>query len=503
MKWFDLKSVGGRLDRLEEAQGHFLLALSIDADRLERTDPETVERLGWIGRGREGEKMLFHNLRPVHRATDVAQALAAFYPEDTIRDVYTESSNLTQGEQVQGLRTRAGAKLSDFEQEMQGVASEDLQRIRATILRAQAAVQEKEAQGNKQPLGGRGFEFVSKMNDAGEAELGIAAVLMAGRGHVNPSMERLIEEIADEDAKDISKIERLRDLIPAHYVSAISAHCDRREKDMASISTAPVSRFQSLLRPLRDAVPIRMLEPLLEPKEKTEQIERKLGLQVRRDKSLPTAQYTHTIAAVHRAMSAISEALNRDMAHIVPAQQDVVLRISRKSVSSNASVAGAAMSLGSEEDEGGKVLALSISANSGSAFVHEFGHLIDNAYGVTPEERRELLESTGVRGRIVRAIDRRVDEGLMEPDFAEYAASDVEIWARTFEAAMVNRATRNGDLALEKLGGFVTAFPADDYAPVGDHDVTEKFLRLMNDLIEAKLQARFEKRAEPASTLEP
>jgi hypothetical protein len=494
MKWFDLKSVGGRLDRVEETQGHFILALSIDAERLERSDPETVERLGWISRGRDNDRMTFHNLRPVHRATDVAQALQAFYPEETIRDVYTDKENLTQGEKIEGLRTRASAKISDFEQEMQGVDPEDLQRIRGSILRAQEAVQKMSAESGKQPLDGRGFEFVSKMNEVGEAELGVAAVLTVGRGHVNPAIERLIVELADNDAKDASKIERLRDLIPSNVVRKVGIACDIREQKMKETSTEPVPRFRAMIDPLRSEVSVSVLEPFRRPKENATHLEGRLGMKVRRDKSLSTAQYIHTIAAVSKAMGAISEALNRDTQSVVPNQKDVVLRISRKSVSTNAGVMGSQVSLGNDEDEGGKALAIRISANSGSAFVHEFGHLIDQAYGVSPEERRDLLEKTGVRGRIVRQVTHDVEEGVIEPEYAEYLSSDAEIWARTFEAAIANRSVQDGDLTLDRIGGFVAAFPSDHYAPIGDNQVTEKFLRSLNELIEEKLTASFEKR---------
>lgn len=497
MRWFDLSPVGGKLERVMVEPGHHVLRLYLASSVAEETNPETVEMYGWLGKGVSDDgRIQFENHRSILRATDVAQCLQAFYSEDVIRDAYTPAEKLGQGERIDGLKTRSEAKLSDFEQEMLGVDPSDLDRIRRSILAAQHTTSELLNANGRQPLGGRGYDFIRKMEAAGHGELGAAAVWVATAGRTYVQLEQMIDRVAASESVDLGDVDLLSGMVPDAAITSVDDHvtAERRFDEVMSNGQAP--SLSHILGFLRAQVPVRAMESGFESGAVVKDLETRLGMNVRRDNSLPTRQYEHALVAISRGMEAIAEGLNKEIEAIVPNQQDVVLRISRgkpaadeKTLARQTSVAG-----GPDEEDLGRISAISVSGIYGGAFIHEFGHLVDENHGLSKEERRDLLEQSGVRGRVLRSVRLAIEDGKIDEKTGDYYRDDAEIFARTFEAAFVNRALKNGDTSLSSIGGFSAAFPGDSHAPVGDHQLTEQFLSSLNELLDRKQTLKHERK---------
>lgn len=508
MKWFDLADNAAKLERLRTAPGHHVLRLEMSSESpvLEGTSPDELEMYGWITKDVEDGKISFENHRAILKAADVAQSLLAFWPEQIIRRSHTPIDQLVQGERVEGLKTRDMATMADFQQDMLGVEPDDLARITASILRAQSKVQEIEKRGVSQPLDGRGLEIATKINDVAGPELAVAAVLEATRSHKTPALTEALLAVADAETDNLGQlVAKVEALVPDRVTEMVRSHVDRFMATDQIMTNGKGDRFNAALGMFRLKVPLAALEEIRNSPKSTQELEEDLGMTVRRDKSLPTAQYRHSLISMRASLEAMAEALNRDPKSLVPGQRGVVLRVSRKSPMADENKGGVAISIGGEDgdDDLGAVSAMGVSAVFGGTFVHETGHQVDRSFNLTVEERKDILEQSGVRGRVFRAVRDALDSEWIDEKGAAYLRSDEEIFARTFEAAIVNRALQNGDRALASIGGFSAGAPTDRHAPFGDYQLTEKFLTELNQVLDQKQALKHEKRRVATTVVEP
>lgn len=510
MKWFDFADSAAKLERVRTEPGHHVLLLEMNAENpiLEKTTPDELEMFGWITRDAVDGRISFENHRAILKAADVAQSLVAFWPEQVIREAHRPVNELIQGERVEGLKTRDMATMSDFEQDMAGVDAEDVVRIKASILRAQSKVREMEKQVVTQPLGGRGLEIADKVHSIAGPGLAVASVIEANRSHKTPALEKVMLEIVDADSDLLPDlVEKLGSHVSERIVDVVERTVDKYMTSDRIMTNGQGSRYEAALGLLRHNTPVLALEPLRTSPKQTAELEADLGMSLRRDKSLPTAQYRHSLISMRVSLEAMADALNRDPRSIVPGQEAVVLRVSRKSAMADERKLGMRAFVGvdtsSDDDDLGCVSAVAVSATYGGAFVHETGHLIESAYNITVEERKEILESSGVRGRVFRAVRDAQDKELIDDKEAEYLRSDTEIFARTFEASILNRSLQKDDRSLKNVGGFAAGFPGDHFSPVGDLELTEKFLTGLNELLDKKQALKHDKRQVVTTSIEP
>lgn len=512
MKWFDLKDSDAKLQRVRVSPGQHVLRLEMNADNpaLEDTTTDELEMFGWLAQSVEDGRIVFDNHRSVLKAADVAQSLHAFYPEHVIRAAYKPLDQMRQDELVEGLKTREMATMADFEEDMAGVDLGDMSRILASIKHAQAKVQATNDAVSSQPLEGRGSEIIAKLAEIETPEFAVAAILVATGKQSRPALDRALLEFLNSDASSdvTASLDVVRGFIPDHVHSTVRSHVERSSEIDRIMTEGKASRLHMAMDILRGGVPIRSLEAGLDAAGEVDDLEASIGMKVRRDKSLPTNQYRHTLVATRMSMLAIAEGLNKDASTIIPDQKSVLLRVSRQSSAAADNVVGRQTTVAVHdgidgEEEAGNATAISVSSTKGGSFVHEFGHLVAEANSITVEEMKDLLENSGVRGRVFRAVRMAVEKEWMSDEHAAYLRSDDEIFARTFEAAFVNRALSDGDHSLKSLGGFSAAYPGDQFSPFGDSQLTEKFLADLNALLENKQALSHGKRQVLASAVEP
>jgi hypothetical protein len=303
-------------------------------------------------------------------------------------------------------------------------------------------------------------------------------------------------------------VDTIQGYVSDRVIKNISDNIDNMVKIDAIMTEGKATRKQIAIDRLRGAIPVRAMEKGLDVSDTLADLEESIGMNVRRDKSLPTGQYRHTLISTRFSMLAISDALNKDIKSIVPKQSSVLLRVSRKSTSIRNDEQGRQTTVNidpsmSNDEDVGSATAIAISSTFGGAFIHEFGHLVAETNSFTAEETKNLLENSGVRGRVFRAVKAGIDLGLIDEKAATYLRSDEEIFARSFEAVFVNRAIDAGDFSLKTLGGFSAAYPGDPFSPFGDSQLTERFLTNLNTLLDTKQALSFEAKSVTNSTIEP
>lgn len=509
MRWFDFAESNAKLERVRKGPGHHALVLEVDTENpvLENLRPEDLETYGWIALDVSNGRMLFENHRSILRASDVAQSLMLFFSEEHIRDAHRPVDDLIQGERVEGLKTREMATLKDFENDMSGVDPANMSRIMASIQNAQTKVQEAQRKSAAQLLEGRGIHIAETLAPFVGPERAVAALIDVSRDHKNPGLEELLNDFADCGVDDRAGLaDNISSLVSQNSIGFVA----RRMADFNAIDKVMTngkgSPFDAALGAVRSVVPVLALEEMKHSELSTEELESKIGMSIRRDKSLPTAQYRHALLGMAECMEAIGDALNKEPAKIVPAQDGVVLRIARKSAMADERTLGVRVSVqvdADADDEVQSVSAITVSATYGGAFAHEMGHLIEQGYNITDDERREVLETSGVRGRVFRAVRAAADDDKLTPKLADYYRSDTEIWARTFEAAILNRSLLSGDYKLQGVGGYSAGVPGDDFSPIGDNELTEKFLSEVNILLDQKMNLQHQKRQAASASVEP
>lgn len=484
MKWFNFSSQGAKLERIEAGSGQYSLKLTLPAgvhSSVEATN-DLIERHGWVEHevSTPSETISYINHSLVHSARDVASTLRPFFSDHQIRSAFSDIDALAQGEEVLGLLDRANATVDDFENEMHDVSSENIARIRASILRSQTEVARLSAINSSQPMNGRGLEFVLRMGKLDSAELGVSAVLEAVRD-TQPALNELISNFDPSDTDLNTKVGALvhRDRVDAVYNYVIS-----RARQHEIITGFQPDRTFSALRYIRQRAPILSMEPL-NVGEIQESL-RTIGMTIRSDKSLSRNQYAHALESTRRAFMAVGRLLNSSPHDFLPNQTNVILRISRKSTTSDADVMGQHARIGDADGANGVVQNVAISAEQGGSIIHEIGHAIHDAYGITDDEIRQVISNSGVRERVVQAVQYDLQNGTLDPDDAEYYLLDKEIWARSFEATLVNRSVASGDIHLFSIGGLTAAHPSDIYSPTGNKVLTENFAHEISTLINQK-----------------
>jgi len=487
MKWFNFAGQGSKLERVESGAGHFALMLSISNSRFAslETDANEIERQGWLAveTPENSKDRMYLNHRLVHSARDVASSLRAFFSEKQIRQAFVDLDQLVQGEQVLGLRDRSTATPDDFLGEMQGVERNNLSRIRETIVRARAQVEKMNTQSQQQPLNGRGLAFVQFVGSLGEPELAAAAVFEAIRDF-NPALESVISNFEEHEADLPAKLQMM---VHDNRVDLVRQHVSERSRQTAIMTGKEESRTSAAIHFLRYKVPVLAMEPANDSPG-TDSLQT-INMQVRSDKSLSRIQYMHALDATRKAVIAIGQLLNRSPDELFPNQKGTILRISRKAATSEEGVMGQASRMGDAEDDIGAIQSVAISAEFGGSVVHELGHVLHDAHGLSAAEMRQVIEESGVRGRVLKSVLADKELGLISDDMADYMMLDQEIWARSFEAALVNRAVAAGDTTLETIGGLTAAHLADEYSPTGDHGLSEKFAAKMTEMLDQKRSA--------------
>ena len=409
---------------------------------------------------------------------------------------------------------------AELSKDISGVEPEDFDRIAASVRKAQELVGQRQLKQTSVVFDGEGRTLFDAMTDAvmsekgwGEAEAAfvvrqqmVEAIEQPNSVHGVKLTDYARALVTDDSAREV---EHGRDYALGRIASSQDDWDDLREAvisnpELQAMASSIDSEVHGDLISVRDV--IRNVEGHFTPdvmdrvdvegsgEEAFARLKEKLPFLVIRDSSVPTRMLVQNMAAVDKAMDAISAELELPRNSIIPKQDTVPVRFSYDAVSVADQALGYVQNGGSSEEiaadsEDRTALTMNLSVTKGRSFTHEFGHLVDLGNGLTEEERHAILSKSGVLVDAQSAVDRLYPEG---GPMAEYLLDEREIFARTFDAHIVNVAKDSGDVALSGVSGLHTTSGFDVAAPYGDLDKSSAFMGELKDTLAARREARHE-----------
>lgn len=101
LTWFDLKSLGAKLERPADEQGNFVMKLTFEKP----VEPKVIvdaAKSGWVADNGDMAGRAFSNYGAIGRVSEIVAMLSPFLPEDAVVATKTDSSRLRQNEIIKG-----------------------------------------------------------------------------------------------------------------------------------------------------------------------------------------------------------------------------------------------------------------------------------------------------------------------------------------------------------------------------------------------------------------
>lgn len=495
MRWFDLKDLGGKLERLRNGEGVFHLRLTLTEDAAANAEADDVlAAAGW----QVAEPNVFDNYRRLDKLSDILDAIRPFFSqaEDLVRFARPQKS-LQQGEQVQGFVSalvddadKIQPELSEVAANLQGMVSSKREAIVARVAAAQklAGI----AGPQSKLFNNDGFHLWEKL--AGhfgyrEATSAMIAVLHLGE-EKGELFEAAHEDLLDaaESGRALPKISSQSGLVPmmmirldnqANIVSQLKLRSERE-------AYLNFMRYLKAHYQTWDGARLSFQDRWEEPEA--------YGNRFLADPAMPQAWKTDT---QHRTSSLIEK-----VAAIMEMEPRLLFGGASRIFHLGRSVGREALGYRRNKDYkvAGEVLnvaAVKTSPYHSGVLLHELAHEIDlsNAHpdllGMSVKERsRILLEETGVRQQVAASVEM----AEMDESYKAYLLSDVEIIARTFEVAITDRLAEMGEKGTAAAGGVYAAHGGSYFAPAPEP--ARQFLAALTEIVHLAKDKRIERELE-------
>lgn len=497
MQWFDLKDLGGKLERSQEPEGAYFMRLSF-AEPCDARSIINSALEGWVAtEERPGTE--FRNYRDFTRTSAIVSALEPFFERDQIVLSKVDSAKLRQGEELRGYINPIGADLesglypskSEVAQNLARMLNEDVrQRILDRVLAAQEVMG---TAPNGVSFEGRAVEVwrslsanfgyhdatavmlatFGRAKSAGErfAELHDAALNAAATGKSLPKLDDGLR--ADSEALQIC--ERYRTYFQDYGDDALGWD---EEYVYRGFTRAVDANFA-----VWDNNAIGM--PIDDPDG--------FGARLAADPSMPVSWKSGMLFRASKAIEQSARMLATSPRELFAT--DTTFHLGKR--------VGYADALGYHREfrpivagEALNMRTIKFSPHRAGVMVHEMGHAIDLSHRQflkTEDADALLLDETGIREFVEDMVDARDD---LDEGYKRYLKSPKEIVARSFEAALADHQRGAGERDFAKAGGVVALNGGFDYAPPAE--LTQKFVHalqgVMNIVRSYKLDAEDEKR---------
>lgn len=474
-RWFDLKPLGGKAERIADANGVLHLALTLEnLDSVGREVLEAAVKKGWVPA--TDAPSTFRNYRRFTKMSEVADALSPFFGEDPVLSSVTARPNLSQGEVIEGLDRDDGppGMLGEIEKNLllmpEGKRSLILQRV--------AAVQK---------LAGVGAGVGSTVFGNDAIALWDALADRHGRHDATGAMIVGLQ-LASQRGEKFAEYEALLIAagsgapMPTLYRDAEAGSTPRRlaEAFIGAEWRAATARAQGAAGgrvPERDFYLDAMLytgalvaHPAFdgagldfgqagEPES--------FGHKFFAEPGIPRSLKADAYHRASRALAFVADQLDASPEHLF-GNATVIFHLSRRIATGTA---------GRYHSRSSDVGGVRFSPYAPAAFIHEVGHAVDYAFGRGPEKYEALLDETGV----TRYVKELVQAFAPPPAMSRYLLDPVEVFARSFSAAMVNTAVEAGDPAGRQFGGILMASAGFDFSPLREPGLSRRFLERLVD----------------------
>lgn len=523
-KWFDLSSLDAKVERVSLGRGVFNLRLEVTPDRLEgMTDADLLDA-GWVEEDYlpNGRRLLV-NHRTMTDTRSIAEALSQFFSRDEIVASRAPQDMMRQNERMDGLEERRIIEEVSLADQVTMVEPESRDRIMKAVMAA-AADQRKKLNSEKgNLLDGRGMEvFHALVDHAEKAVAGPSTDLVKGHAAMlggrfmqlyatkgvdhSGMMETALAQkyLAAKDANDVAgqseaiaalhdSVQSGRGLNSLSQINVILGEDFAKSEPRERVALAAI-RYNGV-----PIAPFGGQNVRLDERTTLESILRDLPFKTIRDNSMPTRELANYAKALSQATNYVAERLGLEPDALLPEQEKLPLRFNMGAVlyGGNASGvmrhmdrSGVAGTIGEDGQMRRGALTIAVSLKTPGSFVHELAHAIDFGNALSKQTREQILEQSGLLNRIQSEIGAQY---RADDEYGQYLRSPHEIFARVFEASMVNHALSKGDRELQGLGGQYAVKPTDHFAARGDFEATEEFLRLVTQELNARRSMAYEK----------
>jgi hypothetical protein len=529
-KWFDLSDHDCKLERRDtDGASHYKLMLEVPAARLEPLIPEDPRRsvsealldIGWHTEAVGADRYRLTNHAPMNRKSEIVAALRPFFSEQEIEGAHVSVHALRQGERVEGLQARRVITQAELEGDIEGVEVADFERIAASVRRAQALQADRERKQRQVLFDGKGRQLYGHLTDLiaskpgwGEAEAAFAAMEQMRQAAAAPRSVHAVrltdlakaldggtpEETASGESYVLGRIGDAGEVREnARFAAAMKGYAANRHGPLVSVRDALLDEGGALAPEAMDRVEVKVSD-----EEAFAYYRERLPFMVIRDTSVPTRVLAQNMAAVDATLDLVAEELELPRDALVPRQRTVPLRFSYDAISANEADVGELQRIESDEPQDGEddraALTMNISVMRGRSFTHELGHLVDRGNGLSDEERHGILSRSGVLVEARTAVNRAFPDGGA---YADYLLSEPEVFARAFDAHVVNVVRARGDDELRAVGGLQTTQGFHHAAPFGDLDRTNSFMAELKEVLVLRREARHEARQKASAQAAP
>lgn len=458
-KWFDLRASNATLERLKSDADGVFLKLTVKNPGDFEAKADAIVAAGWIAV--PSEPNAFLNRERMVAMSEIKKSLLAFFDDEKI--ALTDISKLPGNIYVGGFERGKPVEPETLRPNILGLnehtQSEILKRVASAA--ALAGLGAKASFPFDGQLIAQWKECYERVGPGATGAV-LASVNEFKRG--NPDNAAIIAKVlvSSQDAADF----RERQLSISNSISSVITHQTKQVNDLFPAIEKLISSGKDglkkahstvLMNSLALNIPVTMLDAkLVANKERGETLPDKISnVSVRYETGLPTELKWQSAKRIEAAFKAVEKHFGSPTGHIF-GPQAMSIMITRKGVAE-----GIAGHMKSRSVENTVIGQIGYSPYSSGALIHEIGHAVDFGHmkdRSDPTYRelkyKKILEETGVRDAAITLVHAAVDAGLtLRDNYIEYLLSPEEIFARTFEAAMVQICVDQGDTELESIGG--------------------------------------------------
>lgn len=497
LQWFDLKDQGAKLERPDNGRGETFLRLSLG----EEASPEQIKLAaarGWIPDDNQPGKV-FTNFTRFSRLSEVADLVSAFIEREKVTSSKADASRLSQGEIIRGfadasLSQTAGMlpKLSDVAGSLDVMPDELRQRILSRVEAAQKLVGIAPGADGSALFRNDGAAMWRSLtdkfgaHDATKAMLTVMHLAEIAGEDFQTAHNALIETALGDVPLDFGVSGRALDFAEARAlrtVDHIAAEAkvlqgyDRRwtdDKFYRAFMQTTKAQYRTWDGARIDFSGVSDAPSMF-------------GNTLRCDPNLPTAwrhdmghRISHTIQFVAMELGVSPHELfhgKKQLFHVgLTSENTVGYR------------AEVGMKIGGVVH---RATAIKVNPFMSGALVHEIGHGVDlsarhsSSSSHSDEMMHAMLVDTGVQAEVSEMVDRLEAAQLASPKYAAYLKMPEEIIARSFEAAIAERADMAGDEFYREFGGMTVL--NGSIAPQPTPDNALKFLEVLRQVVSASL----------------
>lgn len=492
-KWLNLSSVGAKLERLQDDRRvPYLLLTVADPFQVDDAKRGKLSEIGWV-EGVGDDAARFANYGEFSRLSEVIASLEPLWKAETLREMVAAPYDLTQGEQV--LTGAVKSSLDDENREQfpsnDSVAAnlmllppEARERILARVNAVQQLVGVGVGAGAMRP-----FDYDAH---------GVWQKLATHFGY-REATRAIVGTL--RLAKNAS--EKFQTLHDAVMTAAESGSGLPDGKLFGAFTATVIDRQAALAAALGDLDPSWDEEFFF--RGAFENVDgafyrifdgASIGFDARsapeefghKFKAAPTIPRSWLPDAFHRVsktISTISEALSVNETALFGGSSQL-FHMTEAAVGGGAIASHVQRQYRFQDGDRQAARLVQFSPLAGGALVHEIGHGVDASHRAdraNASEIERIIREAGIDKFVIEQFSRVND--VVAESYQRYAISNDEIFARSFDAAMVTYALSKGDHGLQSIGGALGTFGrVHDFGPTPA--MAAKFLNGVREMVEAK-----------------